>query len=171
MTVVFTVPEDSIPAIMERTRSGNGLTVLTYDRNGSTKLAQGKLLTLDNQIDSTTGTVKLKAIFDNTDNVLFPNQFVNTVLQLDVLHGQITIPQAAVQRGSLGTYVYVVNDDDTVSARQIKTGPAAGDVTSVTSGLKVGEKVVTDGLDKLRDGAKVTIDHGNDRPKADAPKP
>ncbi len=170
MTVVFTVPEDSIPAIMERTRSGNGLTVLTYDRNGSTKLAQGKLLTLDNQIDSTTGTVKLKAIFDNTDNVLFPNQFVNTVLQLDVLHGQITIPQAAVQRGSLGTYVYVVNDD-TVSARQVKTGPASGDVISVTSGLKVGEKVVTDGLDKLRDGAKVTIDHGNDRPKADAPKP
>jgi multidrug efflux system membrane fusion protein len=171
MTVVFTVPEDSIQPIAKRGRAGDPLPVAVFDRSGSTQLALGKLLTLDNQIDATTGTVKLKAIFDNADESLFPNQFVNTVLQLDVLHGQMTIPSAAVQRGTPGAFVYVVQDDGAVTVRAIKTGPASGDMTSVQSGLSVGETIVTDGMDKLREGSTVIVGNRDKAPKADAPKP
>lgn len=166
ITVVFAVPEDSIPSIMTRVHSGDPLAVIAFDRSGTTQLARGKLLTIDNQIDTTTGTIKLKAVFDNTDETLFPNQFVNTVLQLDVLRNQVTIPLSAVQKGAPGTFVYAVRNDHTVAVQIIKTGPSSGDFVSVQEGLKPGETVVTDGMDKLRDGAKI-VPRNQDAPTKD----
>jgi len=157
ITVVFPVPEDNLPAITKRMKSGATLDVLAYDRTQSTKLATGKLTTLDNQIDTTTGTIKLKAQFDNTEGNLFPNQFVNVTLLVDVNANVTTVPNAAIQRGAPGTYVYLINSDETVSVRPVKLGPVDGDQVMVQSGLAVGDKVVVDGADKLRDGAKVSV--------------
>ena len=157
ITVVFTLPEDQIPALQQQLHAGNTLPVTAYDRSNTTKLATGALQTVDNQIDPTTGTVKLKAIFQNDDETLFPNQFVNIGLLLNTLHNATLIPQAGVQRGAPGTYVYVIGPQQTVSIRKITLGP--GDATNivVTQGLKAGEQVVTDGADKLKDGAKVLL--------------
>jgi multidrug efflux system membrane fusion protein len=157
ITVVFTIAEDNLPAVMKRMQSGATLPVAAYDRSQTTKLATGKLLTTDNQIDTTTGTVKLKAQFDNTDESLFPNQFVNAQLLVDVLHDTIVIPTAAIQRGAPGTYVYLIKTDNSVAVQKVKLGPAQGDRVAVTSGLAAGDRVVVDGADKLRDGAKVTV--------------
>jgi multidrug efflux system membrane fusion protein len=157
ISVIFTLPEDNLPAIMKRVSAGATLDVTIFDRSGATKLATGKLLTLDNQIDSTTGTVKLRALFDNADESLFPNQFVNAQLLVDTMHGATIIPTAAVQRGAPGTYVYLVNADDTVSVRPVKLGPSNGERVAVKEGLAPNDMVVVDGADKLRDGAKVTL--------------
>jgi membrane fusion protein, multidrug efflux system len=155
ITVVFILPEDNIAGVMKKMRAGQKLTVDAYDRSGKTMLASGVLLTVDNQIDTTTGTVKLKAQFANDDSSLFPNQFVNARMLLDVMRETILIPAAAVQRGSQGTFVYVIKDDKTVTVRPVKLGPTEGESAAIESGLSAGEIVVVDGTDKLREGAKV----------------
>lgn len=161
ITVIFPVPEDNVPALVRRMHDGTALTVEAYDRTNSTQLAVGKLLTLDNEIDTTTGTVKLRAMFDNADGVLFPNQFVNVQLILQTLEHQLVIPNSAVRRGApngvVSTFVYVVNADLTTAVRPITLGVADGERVAVTQGLKPGELVVTEGGDRLREGAKVVL--------------
>ena len=155
--VLFTLPEDNLPAVLQKMHAGIALSAEAYDRAGSTRLASGALASLDNQIDTSTGTVKAKAEFVNDDESLFPNQFVNVRLLLDVMHNAIVIPTSALERGSGGLYVYVVGADKTVSVRNIKTGPTEGERVAVTDGLKVGELVVTSGADRLRDGSTVEL--------------
>jgi multidrug efflux system membrane fusion protein len=157
ITVVFTLPEDRVPAVMKQLNAGATLQAVAYDRSQTTQIATGTLATVDNQIDTTTGTLKLKAQFDNTDNSLFPNQFVNIQLRVETLHDETVIPTAAVQRGAPGTFVYLVKADDTVAVQIIKLGPSEGEKVSVRSGLSVGDRVVVDGADKLRDGAKISL--------------
>jgi multidrug efflux system membrane fusion protein len=161
ITVVFTLPEDQIPALQAQLHAGKTLPVTAYDRSHTTQLATGSLQTIDNQIDPTTGTVKLKAVFANDDEILFPNQFVNIALLLNTLHNATLIPQAGVQRGAPGTYAYVIDAQQAVSVRKVSLGP--GDATNVviTNGLKPGEMVVIDGADKLKDGAKVLLRQPN----------
>src|SRR6185295_13794882 len=155
VTVVFTLPEDNISAVMKKLHANEKLVVDAYDRAGKVKLATGMLLTVDNQIDTTTGTVKLKAQFANEDSSLFPNQFVNARMLLDVTRDTILIPSAAVLRGTQGTFVYVVKDDKSVTVRPVKVASTEGQTASIESGISAGEMVVTDGTDKLREGAKV----------------
>lgn len=157
ITVVFTLPEDSLPPVMARLHKGETLPVDAYDREGSTKLAAGNLLTVDNQIDPNTGTVKLKAQFTNEDGSLFPNQFVNARMRVETRHGAVLAPTAAIQRGAQGTFVYLVKADKTVTVRPVKLGPTEGDTVAIESGLAPGELVVVDGADKLREGAKVEL--------------
>jgi membrane fusion protein, multidrug efflux system len=157
MSVVFTLPEDDIPKFLKKLRAGVDLPVLAFDRSSTTQLATGKLETIDNQIDPTTGTVKLRAIFANDDEALFPNQFVNTKLVVDTLRGATIAPAAAVQIGAPGNYVYVANDNATVAVRSVKLGPRDGQNVTVLQGLAPGEKVVVDGVDRLRDGAKIRV--------------
>jgi multidrug efflux system membrane fusion protein len=160
ITVIFPIPEDNVPALVRRLRSGAALTVEAYDRTNSAKLADGKLLTIDNQIDVTTGTVKLRAQFGNADGLLFPNQFVNIQLFQELLKNQIIMPNSAVRRGApngvVGTFVYVVNPDHTVKVRPVTLGVVDGERVAV-QGLSVGEVVVTEGGDRLRDGAEVQL--------------
>jgi membrane fusion protein, multidrug efflux system len=153
--VVYAIAEDKLAAVRRRTQGGAAMPVDAYDRDGKVKLASGKLLTVDNQIDPTTGTVKLKAEFGNADGALFPQQFVNVRMLVDTLKGATIVPTAAVQRGSVGAFVYRVNDDNTVSVKPVKLGPAEGESTVVESGVSPGERVVVDGLDKLKDGAQI----------------
>jgi membrane fusion protein, multidrug efflux system len=160
-TVEFSVPEDSLPQIMTRVRAGAQLPVTAFDRANVNQLATGEFAAIDTQVNATTGTVMLRANFDNPDEKLFPSQFVNVVMLLDTLKDVITVPVAAVQRGAPGTYVYLVNDNDTVSVHVIKLGVQDGDLFAVESGLSPGDRVVTDGADRLRDGAKVTIPANN----------
>jgi len=155
ITAVFPVPEERLPAIMKRLREGRGLKVEAWDREMKTRLAEGSLLAVDAQIDSTTGTVKLKADFANKDGSLFPNQFVNVRLLLDTLSGVVTVPTAAVQQGSKGAFVYRLAADGKVAAVPVRLGPADAGMAAVEAGLAVGDRVVVDGLDKLKDGAKV----------------
>jgi len=157
ITVVFTIPEDQIPAFMKRYHAGAVLPVSAFDRSASVKLADGKVLTVDNEIDTATGTVKVKAVFDNQDESLYPNQFVNIKVNLDSVGNVVTIPASALLRGAPGTFVYVVKDDNTVAVRVVKTGPSSPDKVAILEGLAEGERVVVDGSDKLRDGASVLI--------------
>ena len=157
ITVIFELPEDDLPAVMKRVRGGATLAVDAYDRGGNTELATGTLHAVDNQIDTTTGTVKMRAEFANDDGTLFPNQFVNIKIRLDVLRDVTVVPSAAIQEGAPGTFVYRVNAVHTVSVQRIAVGPAEGERTSVRSGLKSGDVVVVDGADRLRDGARVTV--------------
>jgi multidrug efflux system membrane fusion protein len=153
--VLFSIPEDRLALVLRRMQGGTTLPVDAYDRDGRIKLASGKLVTVDNQIDPTTGTIKLKAEFANENGALFPNQFVNVRMEVDTLKNSVVILSSAVQRGNQGTFVYVVNDDSTVTVRPVKLGPVQGETTVVESGLAAGERIVTDGADKLRDGAKI----------------
>jgi membrane fusion protein, multidrug efflux system len=153
--VVFTIPEDSLPPVMKKLRAGEKLAVDAYDRSDKVKLARGSLLTVDNQIDPATGTVKLKAQFANEEMSLFPNQFANVRMLLDVRRDAVLVPGAAIQRGTPGTFVYVIKPDNTVTVRVVKLGPVQGDNVSIEAGLAPGEQVVVDGADKLREGAKV----------------
>lgn len=173
ITVVFTIPEDSLPAVMQRMKSGEKLPVEAFDREQKKKLATGTLLTVDNQIDANTGTVRLKAVFPNEDGQLFPNQFVNARLLLEMKHGVTIVPSAAVQRGSKGTFLYVVKEDQTVAVRPVGAGVAQGDDLSIDSGLSPGEVVVVDGTEKLREGSKVEIRNQKGAPakSTDAPVP
>ena len=158
MSVIFVLPEDNLPQILKRVHSGAKLPVTIYDRSQTIKLATGMLDTLDNQIDTTTGTLKLRALFDNKDLMLFPNQFVNAVLLVDTMHDATIVPTSAVQHGAPGNFVYIVGaDNTTVNVRVVKTGPTQGQDVAILDGLNVGDKVVTDGTDKLKDGAKITI--------------
>ena len=157
MSVVFTVPEDELPAVMKRLHDGAHLPVTAYDRSNTTKIAVGQLSAVDSTIDPTTGTVKLRAEFANDDESLFPNQFVNAQLLVDTLKGTTVIPTAAVQRGQPGTFVYLIKPDNTVSVQKVTLGPQQGERVAVTSGLASGANVVVDGADKLRDGAKIAL--------------
>ena len=157
INVTFSLPEDNLPKILQRLASGAALQAVAYDRSNTTKLATGTLAAVDSQIDTTTGTVKMRAQFDNKDGVLFPNQFVNVRLLVDTLRDTTVVPTAAVQRGAPGTFVYVVNPDNTVKVTPIKIGPIQGESTSVTSGIAPGARVVVDGADKLKDNAKISL--------------
>ncbi|MBI2319193.1 MAG: MdtA/MuxA family multidrug efflux RND transporter periplasmic adaptor subunit [Betaproteobacteria bacterium] len=165
ITAVFSIPEDNVRAVMQKLRAGGKLAVDAWDRAEKTRLASGTLVSVDNQIDPATGTVKLKAQFANADLGLFPNQFVNMRLLLEVRRGAISIPSAAVQRGRQGTFVYVVKGDNTASVRPISLGPAQGESVAVENGLEAGEQVVVDGADKLREGARVDLG-GPEAPRA-----
>ncbi|HEY0782207.1 MAG TPA: efflux RND transporter periplasmic adaptor subunit, partial [Thermoanaerobaculia bacterium] len=155
IVVVFTIPADSLPQVQQPLRAGKTLGVDAYDRDLTKKLAAGTLLAVDNQIDPTTGTVRLKAQFANDDGALFPNQFVNARLLVDPLHGVVTIPTAALQKSPQSTFVYVIKPDKTVESRNVSVGLTSGDEATVQKGLASGETVVTDGVDKLRPGMKV----------------
>ncbi len=161
IAVVFTVPEDNLPAITKRLRAGATLDVIAYDRSNTTQLATGQVLTTDNEVDPTTGTVKLKAEFANKDESLFPNQFVNIRLLVDTVHDAAVMPYSAVQRGAPGTFVYIVNADDTASVRPVKLGVRDGERIQVIEGLAAGDKVVVDGADKLREGSKIALRDGS----------
>ena len=155
ITVVFTLPEDQLPQVIQLLRKGRTLAVQAYDRSDTQLLDTGKLLTIDNQIDPTTGTDKLKAVFQNPNDVLFPNQFVNIRLVMQQRNDAIVIPVAALQHGSQGDFVYVVNPDKTVSVQTIKVGITEGQELLVDSGLSAGQRIVIDGQEKLRPGSSV----------------
>lgn len=157
ISVIFTTSEDNLQQIIQQTQAGEKLSVTAYDRSNTTSLEGGMLETLDNQIDTTTGTVKLRAVFQNSKNLLFPNQFVNTRLLVDTIKDAVIVPTPAVLNGSMGQFVYVVKPDNTVTVRPVKVGPVDGERTSIKSGLAVGERVVIDGSDRLKEGAKITI--------------
>ncbi|HEV2667815.1 MAG TPA: MdtA/MuxA family multidrug efflux RND transporter periplasmic adaptor subunit [Blastocatellia bacterium] len=157
IAVLFTIPEDSLNSVLRRLRSGERLPSEAYDRSGQTKLVTGRLLTMDNQIDPNTGTNRLKAVFENKGNALFPNQFVNIRLLVETRKDKVLIPVVAIQRGPRGTYVYVVRPDQTVEARPVAVGAMEGDDASIESGLTANEQVVVDGVDKLQPGGRVQI--------------
>ena len=157
ISVVFSMPEDELPYTAPQFAAGTPLLVTAYDRSNLRQLAVGKVSAIDNQIDTTTGTVKVRAQFDNENNTLFPNQFVNVRLLVKTLKNVVTVPTSAIQRGAPGSYVYVINADNTVSVRQVTTGPVDGTVTAINSGLSAGDRVVIDGTDRLRDGIKVIV--------------
>lgn len=167
ISVIFSVPEDALPDIIQRLHAGANLLVDAYDRGNVRLLASGQLATLDNLIDTTTGTLKLRAIFANADGLLYPNQFVNAALLVNTLRNTVRVPVPAVQRGEPGTFVYVIaaNEgagnqsagNDSVSVRPVRLGPTDGGYVAVLSGLQPGERVVTDGTDRLRDGAVVIV--------------
>lgn len=169
ITVIFSLPEDNLSQILGKLRSGSRLTVEAYDRDQQRKLATGALLTVDNQIDPNTGTVKLKAEFANRNHELFPNQFVNARLIIEIKHGALIVPAPAIQQGPQGTFVYVVKEDQTAALRPVTVGITQEGNTSIASGLSAGELVVVDGADRLRDGSKVEVKgRNNDTP---APRP
>jgi multidrug efflux system membrane fusion protein len=186
ITVIFSIPEDNLPDVVPQLAAGTSLQVTAFDRANVKQLAVGKVSALDNQIDTTTGTVKVRSQFDNTDNALFPNQFVNARLLVRTLQNVVTVPSAAIQLGAAvngasggstsdsgnpgstsfaatasavapSYYVYVIGANNTVSVKQITIGPTDGSMTEVTSGLAAGDKVVTDGTDRLRDGLPVSV--------------
>src|SRR3989440_662515 len=161
ITVIFTIPEDSIPTVLARLQRGVRLPVEAYDREYRRKLAEGALLTIDNQVDPTTGTVRLKAQFPNTDYRLFPSQFVNARLLIDTQRGATVVPTAAVQQSSRGSFVYVLRPDRTVEVRQVTVGVTDGDDVSIERGLAVGEQVVVEGAERLRDGAAIDLRKGS----------
>ncbi|MDO9101587.1 MAG: MdtA/MuxA family multidrug efflux RND transporter periplasmic adaptor subunit [Candidatus Nitrotoga sp.] len=163
ITVIFSIPSDNLTTVLSKLQANQQLVVEAWDRDDKNKLAIGILLTIDNQIDATTGTVKLKAEFTNSDNALFPNQFVNIHLHIETRHGITLIPTSASQRGTQGTFFYVVDDNKTVSLRPVVLGPISGNIVAVEKGLIPGEKVVVDGADKLRQGAKVEINSPGER--------
>jgi multidrug efflux system membrane fusion protein len=157
IAVVFTVPQDNLPAVMKRMQSGEKPPVEAWDRELKARLANGTLASVDNLVDPTTGTVKLKAQFANDGTPLFPNQFVNVRMKLDTVRDATVIPAAAVQRGSQGMFVYVVQADQTVKLRPVRLGPVDGQRQAIAEGLAPGDLVVSDGMDRLRDGAQVEV--------------
>ncbi len=157
ITVIFTLPEQSFLPVIPRLRSGAKLQVDAYNRDKTRKIASGYLLTPDNTIDQTTGTLKLKAEFENRDGALFPNEFVNVRLLVEVRPRQVTVPSVAIQHGPQGTFAFVVKPDDTVEARTVAVGITEGDICSISSGLKAGERVVTEGAENLQPGSRVTV--------------
>jgi membrane fusion protein, multidrug efflux system len=157
IAVIFSIPEDRIPGLLARIKEGKKIPVEAWDREGKRKIATGYLFTIDNQIDPTTGTVKLKAVFENSGNELFPNQFVNARLLMDVVRETVVVPAAAIQRSTRGIFVYVVKPDNTAEMRPVSLGPAQDGDQSIREGVAPGERVVVDGADRLREGAKVEL--------------
>jgi membrane fusion protein, multidrug efflux system len=157
ITVVFTIPQDNLPRVLKQLKAGAKLGVDAWDRDQKNKLGTGFLLSSDNQIDTATGTIKLKAQFPNPDGLLFPNQFVNVRMIVDTKAGATIIPMAAIQRGARGTVVYVVKDDKTISMRPVTLGPVENDMVAIDGSVTPGELVVVDGIDRLREGAKVEV--------------
>jgi membrane fusion protein, multidrug efflux system len=169
ITVMSTVPEVDLPKVLEPLRAGEALVVEAWDRSEQKLLATGSLRTVDNQIDLATGTLKLKAEFPNADDSLFPNQFVNLRVRVRTLKDAVVIPTAAVQFGSRGTYVYIVNEKKQASVRDIVLGAAEGLEQAVSSGLAAGDAVVLEGIDRLKEGRDVVV--VDDKATAAAPKP
>jgi membrane fusion protein, multidrug efflux system len=157
ISVVFAVPEANLPQITRQLKANEAMVVEAWDREQRNRMATGRVATTDNAIDPVTGTIKLKAEFPNTDGNLFPNQFANIRLQLDTLEGVLSVPNSAIQRGAIGTFVYVIKEDNSVTVRRIRMGTVDGDWVSVQGELAAGDKVVTDGADRLREGAKVEV--------------
>jgi multidrug efflux system membrane fusion protein len=157
ITIIFTIPEDHLPPVLAKLKAGDRLAVEAYNREQSKKLTTGTLLTIDNQIDTNTGTVRLKAEFANKDHGLFPNQFVNARLLLDTRRGTTVIPTAAIQRSPQGTFVYLVKPDQIVTVRKVRLGPAEGDNASIDEGLSPGDLVVVEGTERLREGSRVEL--------------
>jgi multidrug efflux system membrane fusion protein len=157
IAVLFTIPEDSLPEVTQKLRAGAHLPADAYNRDNSKKLASGMLVTLDNQIDNTTGTSKLKAVFDNTDNALFPQQFVNIRLLVDTLTNQLVVPNVAVQNGQQGTFVYVVDENSIVHLKPVRVGITTQTSADILSGIADGDRVVVDGTDRLIEGAAVRV--------------
>jgi multidrug efflux system membrane fusion protein len=157
ITVVFTVAEDNLPQILAKVKSGERLPVEAYDREQKQRLATGSLQSIDNQIDPTTGTIRLKAVFSNSDGALFPNQFVNARLLVNTVRNTVLVPNAAIQHSPQSAFVYVVRSDNTVEARNVQLQSSEGGETSIARGLSAGEVVVTDGVDKLQPGARVAL--------------
>ena len=157
INVNFTVPEDSLAQITKRLQGGATLQVVVFDRSNTTQLAIGQLASMDNLIDVTTGTVRIKSVFDNKGGILFPNQFVNVRLQVDTVKGVTVLPPSAIQHGAPGTYVLLVKEDDTVTIQPVKTGISNATMTQVTSGVKPGDQVVIDGIDRVREGTQVYV--------------
>jgi multidrug efflux system membrane fusion protein len=156
IAVQFSLPQDDLPRVRRAMAAGE-VTVDAYDRTLRNRLSTGELLAMDSQIDSSTGTVRLKAVFDNLDEALFPNQFVNARLLVDTRRSAVLVPAAAVQRGAQSLFVYVVRADETVEVRTVTLGPTEGDTTCIAEGLSAGEVVVTDGVDKLQQGTRVAV--------------
>jgi multidrug efflux system membrane fusion protein len=175
ITVIFSVPEDDLPDIMPQYNASTALQVTAFDRANVRQLAIGKVSAVDSQIDTTTGTVKIRAQFDNTDGALFPNQFVNVQLLVGTLTNVVTVPTAAIQRGSpngqQGSYVYVVKSDNTVTVKPIGIGPTDGSMTAVNTGLAAGDQVVIDGADRLREGLHVNVSTLDGKPPGGAGGP
>jgi multidrug efflux system membrane fusion protein len=157
ISVIFSIPEDNLPDIIQRLRAGATLTVEAYDRSNNTLLESGQVSNLDNLINTTTGTLNIRSTFQNPEDKLYPNQFVNIRLLVNTMSDAVRVPVPAVQRGEPGTFVYVINDNNTVSVRPIKVGPTDGNFQAVLSGLQPGDRVVTDGTDRLRDGVAVSL--------------
>ncbi|KWT73748.1 MdtA/MuxA family multidrug efflux RND transporter periplasmic adaptor subunit [Candidatus Magnetominusculus xianensis] len=173
ISVVFPIAEDNLPRVLEKLKKGVKLQVEAYDRQRSRKLATGHLLSVDNQIDINTGTVRFKAIFKNEDTALFPNQFVNARLLLDINRDTVLIPSAALQQTQKGTFVYVLTKEGTASIRPVKTGETQKDTTSIVSGLTPGEEIIISGTERLTDGAKVQVKQfpqDNSTPVKDTPR-
>lgn len=170
ISAIFTISEDQLPAVLQKYRAGQSLIVDAYDRDMKKRIAEGRLAHIDNQIDQSTGTLKLRAEFDNKNNELFPNQFVNTKLLVEEKHGVTLLATAAVQRNAQNTYVYVVKPDSTVTIREITTGVTEGDQTEVTSGLAPGDEVVMTGVDKLQEGTQVNAQVPGGQPSAETPR-
>ena len=168
ISVIFSTPEDNLPQIAARFNAGATLPVTALDRANVAQLATGTLTTFDNQIDTTTGTFKLRATFANPQGALFPNQFVNVRVLVDTLSGATLVPNAAIQLGANGSFVYLLQSDSTVTARNIVAGRADANNTVIKSGLAAGDKVVVDGVDRLRDGAKVSVAGAKPSPASDA---
>ncbi len=169
ITVVFTLPEDSLPPVLEKVHAGARLQVDAYNRDRSRKLDTGYLLTTDNQIDQTTGTLRLKGVFENRASTLFPQQFVNVRLLVETKRNQVLVPSVAVQRGAQGTYVYVVKPDNTADVRVVTTGVSEGGRTEIDKGVEIGENIVVDGADKLQPGSKVTVRTPTGAPTGNGP--
>jgi len=169
ISVLFTIPEDSLPLVRKRLKTGEPMEVRALDRSQKNELGVGRLDTTDNVIDLTTGTVKLRAIFDNSDEALFPNQFVNVRLLADTVKDAVVVPVAAIQRGQPGTFVYLARPDDSVEIRVVQLGETDGERVAILKGLQVGDQVVIDGVDRLRDGAKIR--RPNAAPRAPAGPP
>jgi len=170
ITVIFTIPEDSLPPLLTKLRAGEHLRVDAYNREQSKKLATGSLLTTDNQIDPNSGTVRLRAEFQNKDHLLFPNQFVNARLLLETRHEATLVPTGAIQRSPQGTFVYLVKADQTVTVRQVHLGPTEGDHAAIDEGLTPGDRVVVEGAERLREGSKVELKRQGPGNSAKAPK-
>ncbi len=170
ITVIFTIPEDNLPEVYTKYKAGERLPVYAYNREQTKRLSSGYLKSMDNQIDPNSGTIRLRAEFANKDHMLFPNQFVNARLLLETKHGVILVPTAVIQRSSQGPYVYLVKPDGTVTVRQVKLGPAEGDVTAISEGLAPGDLVVLEGAERLREGSKIELkkngNNGNNNGKA-----
>jgi membrane fusion protein, multidrug efflux system len=171
IAVVFSLPQDDLGEVLAKLRSGTPLEVEAYDRDNTRRIAAGKLLTTDNEIDPTTGTYKLKALFDNEDDALFPNQFVNVRLHLDTRRGLVLVPSVAVQRGSSGPFVYVVGSDGAARVRPVTVALSEGAETGTSAGVKPGETVVVDGQDKLQDGSTVDVGTRAGGPSSGGPNP
>jgi multidrug efflux system membrane fusion protein len=166
IAVVFTIPQDNLPAVLARQRAAGSITVEAFDRDGRTRLASGTLLAVDNQIDQGTGTVKIKASFENTSGVLYPNQFVNARVLVDTLQGVVLVPNESIQRGAQGPFVYAVKPDKTVELRKVTLGPTEGGVTAVREGVATGDALIVDGADKVQERSRVEPTTRGERPPA-----